>query len=94
MAKKKGWLLKLRADLSGIADIQVVGPRATVLTARGTRYPFRRRPNKIWGLTLFTAELDALAQKLARDWDVIQGAAKDFSEPARSSIAAPTRANN
>ena len=36
---------------------------------RGTRYGFRRRENGIWGLTLFTAELAAEAERAARDAD-------------------------
>jgi len=78
IAAQRGWLGRLRRDLSGVAHVELVGQRATVITARGTRYSFRRRPNGIWGLTLFTAELEAEAQRYARDWQLIEQAAKDF----------------
>jgi hypothetical protein len=78
LADERGWIRRLRGDLSGVAEVQVNGERATVVTARGTRYPFRRRPNGIWGLTLFSAELLAEAEHLARDWDGIQRAAADY----------------
>lgn len=78
IAHRRGWLGKLRRDLSGVDHVEQVGERATVVTVRGTRYPFRRRPNGIWGLTLFTAELEADAAHAARDWALIQRAAKDY----------------
>jgi hypothetical protein len=56
----------------------VQGDRATVETARGTRYPFRRRENGIWGLTLFSATLVAEAEKAARDAAMIEKAAADY----------------
>jgi hypothetical protein len=77
-AKKRGWLDRLRRDLSGIAKVEVQGDRATVETARGTRYPFRRRENGIWGLTLFSATLVAEAEKAARDAAMIEKAAADY----------------
>ena len=54
------------------------GERATVVTSRGTRYPFRLRDNGIWGLTIFTAELAAEAERAARDLDVVKHAAEDY----------------
>jgi hypothetical protein len=78
MATRLGWLGRLRRDLSGVARVEITGERATVETARGTRYPFRRRENGIWGLTLFTAELVAEAERAARDWDVVERAALDY----------------
>ena len=51
-AIREGWqgavdggagIARLRRDLSGIGKVEVTGERATVETARGTRYPFRRR---------------------------------------------------
>lgn len=78
LAERRGWTRRLRRDLSGIAEVEIAGERATITTARGTRYPFRRRPNGMWGLTLFTAELVAEAERLARDHSVIQQAAADF----------------
>lgn len=78
MATRLGWIARLRRDVSGIARVEVAGDRATVETARGTRYAFRRRENGIWGLTMFTAELLAEAERAARDWDVVERAALDY----------------
>jgi hypothetical protein len=78
MAAAQGWLGRLRRDLSGVAGVEVEGERATVVTARGTRYSFRKRHNGIWGLTLFTAELVAEAERAARDYDVVERAAEDY----------------
>ncbi len=83
IADDRGWLRRLRRDLSGVAGVEIVGDRATIVTARGTRYPFRRRPNGIWGLTIFTAQLDAEARRLARDWDLVRKAASDYRQAAK-----------
>jgi len=83
-AKQNGWMNRLRKDMSGIARVEVQGERATVQTAHGTRYPFRRRDNGIWGLTLFTAALDAEAEKAARDAALIEKAANDYDHAAKS----------
>jgi hypothetical protein len=83
-AQQNGWMNRLRKDMSGIARVDIQGERATVETARGTRYPFRRRENGIWGLTLFTAELSAEAEKAARDWDLIDKAASDYEHAAKA----------
>jgi hypothetical protein len=77
-AERRGWLNRLRRDLSGIKKVEVNGDRATVETVRGTRYPFRRGENRIWGLTLFTAVLVAEAEKAARDAGIIDKAAADY----------------
>lgn len=77
-ARERGWLDRLRRDMSGIEGVETQGERATVLTARGTRYPFRRRPNGIWGTTLFTATLSAEAERAARDHALIEKAAADY----------------
>lgn len=77
-ARRNGWLDRLRRDMSGIDRVEVVGERATVQTIKGTRYPFRRRDNGIWGLTLFTATLDGEAQRAARDYERIEKAARDY----------------
>ncbi len=77
-AQARGWERRLRADLSGIQAVEIEGERATIQTVRGTRYPFRRRDNGIWGLTLFTAELKADATAAARDASVIERAAADY----------------
>src|SRR4029078_10471048 len=65
--RERGWARRLRKDLSGIAKIDVEGDRASVVTVQGTRYPFRRRDNGIWGLTIFTAELLAGDEQATRD---------------------------
>ena len=78
VAENEGWIRRLRRDLSGVAEVEIAGDRATVTTARGTRYAFRRRPNGIWGLSLFTAELVDEAEKMARDWELIERAAEDY----------------
>jgi hypothetical protein len=77
-AHARGWVARLRRDLSGVASVEVQGERATVETSRKTRYAFRRRENGIWGLTLFTAELRAEAQAAARDFSVVERAAADY----------------
>ncbi len=78
LARRLGFVARLRKDLSGVARIEIKGERATVETARGTRYAFRRRDNGIWGLTLFTAELRARAERASRDVAVIERAAADY----------------
>lgn len=84
-ARRLGFVDRLRKDLSGVARVEQHGERATVETARGTRYPFRRRPeNGIWGLTLFTAVLEGEAERAARDFALIDRAATDY-ERARAS---------
>lgn len=83
-ARQNGWMNRLRKDMSGIARIDIQGERATVETARGTRYPFRRRENGIWGLSLFTAELSAEAEKAARDLDLIEKSASDYEHAAKA----------
>ncbi len=82
LASTQGFTNRLRRDLSGIASVDVDGERATIVTARGTRYAFRRRPNGMWGLTLFTAQLLALAERAARDFDVVKRAAEDYAAAA------------
>jgi hypothetical protein len=78
MARERGFLARLRRDLSGAVRVDVEGERASVVTARGTRYAFRRRENGIWGMTLFTAELSAEAERAARDLSVVTAAADDY----------------
>lgn len=83
-ARVRGWMDRLRRDLSGVAHVEQQGERATVQTARGTRYPFRIRPeNGIWGLTLFTGELVAEAERAARDYKLIDKAAADYERAKR-----------
>ncbi len=84
-AARLGYLDRLRRDLSGIARIETHGDRASVETVRGTRYPFRRRPeNGIWGLTLFTGTLTAEAERAARDFALIERAAADYERARRA----------
>jgi hypothetical protein len=78
VAKRRGWIGRLRRDLSGVARVEADGERASVVTARGTRYPMRVRDNGIWGLTLFTAELVAESERAARDLAVVTAAADDY----------------
>ncbi|MEZ4293582.1 MAG: hypothetical protein R3B70_01300 [Polyangiaceae bacterium] len=78
LASQRGWIGRLRRDLTGVAKVEVNGDRATVETTGGTRYPFRRRANAIWGLAMFTAELVAEAERAARDFDVVDKAAADY----------------
>jgi hypothetical protein len=77
--RSRGWSRRLRKDLSGVARVDHEGDRASVVTVRGTRYPFRRRDNGIWGLTIFTAELVADAEKATRDLAVVETAAADYA---------------
>jgi hypothetical protein len=83
LASQRGWITRLRKDLSGVAHVEVDGPRASVVTARGTRYPFRVRENGIWGLTIFTAELMAESEKASRDLAVVTAAAEDYERVKR-----------
>jgi cold shock CspA family protein len=80
--RTRHWDRRLRKDLSGSVqvDIDPKGERATVVTARGTRWPFRKRDNGIWGLTVFTAELIAEAEKATRDLAVVEAAAADYDK--------------
>jgi hypothetical protein len=78
LASRRGFAARLRRDMSGIAKVEIAGERATIETARGTRYAFRRRDNGIWGLTLFTAESLAEMERAARDWEVVERSALDY----------------
>ncbi len=84
LGARRGWIARLERDLSGVASVDVQGERATVVTGRGTRYAFRKRENGIWGLTLFTAELAAEAERASRDLEVVEQAARDYDN-ARAS---------
>jgi hypothetical protein len=77
-ARQRGWFDRLRRDVSGIAKVETEGERATVVTAKGTRYAFRRRENGIWGMTLFTASLVAEAERASRDLALIEQSAADY----------------
>ncbi len=91
LAARRGWITRLERDLSGVASVDVQSERATVVTALGTRYPFRRRDNGIWGLTIFTAELEAEAEKATRDLELVEHAASDYERAdARRSRALST----
>jgi hypothetical protein len=76
--RERGWARRLRKDMSGVVKVEIEGDRASVVTAQGTRYPFRRRENGIWGLTIFTAELLGDAEKATRDLAVVNAAADDY----------------
>lgn len=77
-ARRNGFHNRLRRDLSGVAHVEIAGDRATVETTRGTRYPFRKRENGIWGITLFTAELLAAAERATRDLAMVNAAGDDY----------------
>jgi hypothetical protein len=77
----------LRKDLSGVVRVDIEGERATVVTARGTRYPFRRRDNGIWGLTIFTADLMAESERASRDLENISRAADDYDRVKNASAS-------
>jgi hypothetical protein len=83
--RARHWDKRLRRDLSGAVRVEVddKGERASVVTARGTRWPFRKRDNGIWGLTIFTAELLAEAEKATRDLAVVEAAAADYDRLKR-----------
>ncbi len=87
IAKQRGWDARLRKDLSGVVRVDIEGERATVVTARGTRYPFRKRDNGIWGLTIFTADLLAEAERASRDWENISRAADDYDRVKNASAS-------
>jgi hypothetical protein len=82
LAVRRGWIALLRKDLSGVTKVVVDdaggGEAATIETARGARYPFAKRANGTWGLSLFTAELVDDAWRAERDLEVIQKAAADY----------------
>jgi len=81
--KKHRFIARMRKDLSGIATIETQGDRATITTARGTRYTFRRRPNGVWGLTLFSAEMLDASERAARDLASVKAAAQDYARAKR-----------
>ncbi len=81
--KKDHFIARLRKDLSGISKVETSGDRATITTARGTRYTFRRRPNGVWGLTLFSAELLDGSERAARDLASVRAAAEDYARAKR-----------
>jgi hypothetical protein len=82
IGKARGWFGRLRRDLSGVARVELAGDRATIVTARGTRYPMRRRGVGLWGLTSFTAELESDAERATRDRARIEVAARDYDVAA------------
>jgi hypothetical protein len=86
--RTRHWARRLRKDLSGVAHVEIEGDRASVVTVHGTRWPFRRRDNGIWGLTIFTAELLAEAEKASRDLAVVEAAAADYDR-LRGAAARP-----
>lgn len=83
-AEARGWLARLRKDLSGVAGVEVSGERATIVTARGTRYSFRKRDQGLWGLTMFTAELVVEAERASRDLEAVKKAADDYDRGKES----------
>ena len=78
LAARHGWGARLRSDLSGIAAVERVGQRASIVTTRGTRYPFREAASGFWGLALFTAELVEQKERAPRDFQLLEQAAADY----------------
>jgi len=76
--RDRKWSNRLRRDISGAANVEMAGVRATIVTVRGTRWTFRKRPNGIWGITIYTAELLAESEKATRDLAVVDAAADDY----------------
>ncbi|MBX3234233.1 MAG: hypothetical protein KIT84_04050 [Labilithrix sp.] len=83
--RTRGWGRRLRKDLSGVAHVDRDGDRASVVTVKNTRWPFKRRDNGIWGIMIFTAELLADAEKASRDLAVVEAAAKDYEKLKQAS---------
>jgi hypothetical protein len=77
-ARREGWLSQLRRDLSAVAKVESMGPRATVVTVGGSRYALRRRPGGIYGLSAFTPFLREEAEKSARDFVLIDRTASEY----------------
>lgn len=77
--RQHAFLARLRSDLSGVAHVETAGDRATVVTSHGTRYSFRKRPNGMWGLTMFSAEMLADSERAARDLASVRAAAEDYA---------------
>ena len=82
-ADRRGWTARLRKDLSGVDHVERDGERATVITARGTRYSFRQQRDGGFGLAMFTAELVQDGNRAARDLDVVRKAAEDYAREGR-----------
>lgn len=78
IGKARGWFARLKRDLSGVARTEIEGDRATIVTARGSRYPMRRRTVGLWGFTAYTAELAADAERATRDRLRVEAAARDY----------------
>ena len=78
-AEPRGWVRRLAKDLSPIDHVESDGDRATVVTTKGTRYPFRKGRDGRYGFTSFTAELVAQAQQAVRDREVVERSALDYA---------------
>lgn len=78
LGKARGWFARLKRDLSGVARTELDGDRATLVTARGSRYPMRRRTVGLWGFTAYTAELTVDAERATRDRLRVEAAARDY----------------
>jgi hypothetical protein len=77
-AEPRGWLRRLAKDVSPIDHVEAEGDRATVVTRKGTRYPFHKDRDGRYGLTSFTAELVAQAKQATRDLEVVGRSAEDY----------------
>lgn len=93
LSSARGYATNLRRDLSGVAsverDVEADGA-ATIVTARGARYPFTRRSDGTWGLSLFTEEIVTDAWRAERDLEIIQASSADYARvPPRAAGSAP-----
>lgn len=89
LSSARGYATALRRDLSGVAAAEADGDAATIVTARGARYPFSRRADGTWGLALFTEDIVADAWRAERDLEIIQASAADYARvPARPTPSA------
>ena len=64
-------------DSSGLPSNRL--SKTIVLVPVSYTHLFRRRENGIWGLTMFTAELQAEAERASRDLEVVDAAARDYA---------------
>ena len=95
-AAARKWDQRMRKDLSGVDHVErdATGERATVVTAKGTRYTFRKRDNGIWGMTMFTADLMSEAARSAQDLRMLQSAADDYARRATVKAQAQAQADS
>ncbi|APS00751.1 hypothetical protein [Pajaroellobacter abortibovis] len=84
LARKRQWFVRLRKRLGQIARVEIKGDWATVKTAQRESYGFRKKENRRWGLTLFTQDLSAEANRAFQDLSVIEKSAEDYEHALKS----------